>query len=467
MDRGSETIAIQYYIENPTPIEQYTLDFLFRALRIKARICSSPEDAHIAYLEHVSKTLPATSILILKKKDDLIWEKLKSSPEQWPVPEDNQIPFDLIRSISFFLSDEGNLHADASAYDKHERLKYKSSFQFKHDIAHFPMVNRCVAYFRLLLEKKWQTKLPTPFPDGKKACVILSHDIDIPGKYDELKYFPWLPRKWSPKGILGHYKYLLTMIKLCLTERQKDEFWCFHEVYDSEMKFGYRSSNYFAVISRWEGAKCIYDVTYKIDHPSYPPVFERMKQDGFEIGLHNSYLSYQDEEKFRSEKRKLEQLCRQEIKGIRHHYWHLGKDYFSTLRKHEALGFDYDSSLSFNDHIGFRLNSALPYFPFDLKENRAIKVLQIPVLCMDGNMFYDEQMTVEKALQMLDEGLDVLRENQGVGSIDWHIRTSFPKGNTYRKWGECYQQLLQLIADKEDIWVATAQEVHDWWLQEL
>jgi hypothetical protein len=79
--------------------------------------------------------------------------------------------------------------------------------------------------------------------------------------------------------------------------------------------------------------------------------------------LHASYNAYAAAEWFVYEKEKLEEVAQAKIKGLRPHYWHIGRDQHKTLRFHEATGFGYDSSIAFNDHIGFRMDIALPYYP--------------------------------------------------------------------------------------------------------
>ena len=130
---------------------------------------------------------------------------------------------------------------------------------------------------------------------------------------------------------------------------------------------------------------------------------------------------------------------------------------------HEKAGFLYDSSLSFNDHIGFRYSSALPFFPYHSKLRRKINVLQIPAFCMDGHLFYKDSMTAKKAVPKISKYIDILIDNQGIGSIDWHIRTSFPKGEQYKEWGKAYLEVLEQLAAREDIWVTSAAEFYEWW----
>ena len=72
-------------------------------------------------------------------------------------------------------------------------------------------------------------------------------------------------------------------------------------------------------------------------------------------------------------------------------------------------------------------------------------------------------MTATTALDEIVKYLDIIVENQGVGAIDWHIRTSYPNGGEYNEWGQAYINVLEHLAERDDIWVTSAADFYEWW----
>lgn len=462
MDGSSNTI-ITYFIEDESPEEEYVFDFIFDTLRIDGVKTHSPIDADICYLkDHLNDNLSSAKIIIKKDKSHIIWDDLINVALDIDITS-KILPFDILNALTFFLTDRGNKGLDASSFDDHKRLIFEESFQFQNGIGAIPIVNRYIIFLIDLFEKRFEFKPGSFYPNGKKACVILSHDVDFPDKHESLNSFTFLPKKKNFTSLWRHYPRLLFLIKDYLFDKNKSEYWCFDELMEAEGNFGFKSSSYFSAINKDHEYANALDVPYTIEHKKFQKLFKIMNDNGFEIGMHTSYNAFLTQSHFDFEKNKLETAAKVDIIGLRHHYWHLGKDPQETLLMHEKAGFLYDSSLAFNDHIGFRYSSALPFFPYHSKLKRKINVLQIPVFCMDGHLFYKESMTAKKAVGKILKYLDILVENQGIGSIDWHIRTSYPKGEKYNEWGKAYLEVLEQLAVREDIWVTSAADFYEWW----
>src|SRR5690606_9579596 len=102
-----------------------------------------------------------------------------------------------------------------------------------------------------------------------------------------------------------------------------------------------------------------------------------------DVGLHGSPEAAYDMQALLEQKRNLEELGL-EPKGFRTHYLHF--DYQASLNILEEAGFAYDSTLGYWESIGFRCGTSLPFYPYNLKEDRAFKVLEIPLAMMDTSM---------------------------------------------------------------------------------
>lgn len=455
---------ISYYVEDCCSEDEYVFDFIFRTFHLKSSRSESSADADICYVVNSKNNrYPENALVVEKERSHVIWKDLLNGTLS-NDPLSKELPFDIFNAIRFFLTDEGNKGLDESCYDNHQRLTYKESYQYKNDLGAIPLVNSYMIFLKALIERKFNIQLDPFYPNGKKACVILSHDVDRPDKHDILKNYSLLPRDKSLRSIWNHFRHWVSLMKFYLLDKNKNEFWNFERIIQAEKKYGFKSTSYFASTNNHvKYGDHVLDVAYSIEDRHFKPVFKAMKDSGFEIGLHASYNAFLAKEHFDLERNKLESASEAEVIGLRHHYWHLGKNPQQTLLKHEQAGFQYDSSIAFNDHLGFRYCSALPFYPYSSELNRKIEVLQIPVFCMDGNLFYNDSMTVEKAISDISEFLELIIDQQGVGAIDWHTRTSYPRGGKYNTWGQAYLQVLELLADRKEIWVTSAAEFHDWW----
>jgi hypothetical protein len=462
---GRNNPVISIYVQNESPDDEYVFDFIFKTLNIKRLKTNIPSEANICYLTFASEITPATnSIVIQRDESHVIWTELIDDSISIPSLSDHQ-QFDIVNAIKFFLKDDGNRNLESSHFDEHQRLKYNKSFQYLNGIGEIPIVNRYIIFLGRLIEFKFGITFGSFYPNGKKASIILSHDVDNPGKHDQLRNFPILPKRVGFRPALKHYRDFLVLLKKFISDKQKSEFWCFDEIFEAEKKLGFKSTSFFAVVNNNSRNGDNLDVPYSIDQPRFKKVFEKMKDYGFEIALHASYNAFLDQEHFEFEKNKLASVSKSEVVGLRHHYWHLGKHPEETILKHEKAMFSYDSSIAFNDHIGFRYSCALPFNPYHSLLGRGVDVLQIPSFCMDGNLFYDPSMTVDKAVAEMSKYLDILVDHQGVGAIDWHIRTSYPNGDTFKLWGQAYLEILDALAKRDDLWVTSATDFYSWWIE--
>ena len=461
MGETSERV-VKVFIDEGTGLERYVFRFLFNNLGVDFELTDEAGHGDVVYLES-GKTLSCKKdcIQITKDSNHIVWDDLKNNVgDEYHISR--EIEFDIINAIGFLLTDQGNINRSKNHRDEHGRITYFNSFQYENEIGAIPIVNLYVNHFGRVLESIGVNR-QLRFPNAKKACILLSHDVDIPVKHDDLFNFRFQSKKSSGESVFRQFRHLLGLVKGYLGDKNKREFWNFDQIMKSESKYGFKSTSFFASVNNKSNEGHVLDVPYALDKKKFRRIFESMKKGSFEIGLHASYLAHRDVEQFKLEKERLEKHAESRVFGLRHHYWNLGEFPVQTFQMHEAAGFLYDSSLAFNDHIGFRYSSALPFYIFDNLEQKELQVLQIPVFCMDGNFFYDEKTSIEEAIQTLSEYVDTLVEVEGVASIDWHIRTSYPGGSTYRKWGECYLEILNYLSTRDDVWVTSCIDYYNWW----
>lgn len=381
-----------------------------------------------------------------------------------------RFPFDLFEAIRFWLTDAAHADARDEERDIHGRVTFAGSHFARsgREMAE-PVVNRYVILLSRMVEHAVGRPMPAIWPGNKKACVILSHDVDAPldeGAASSAFHSAAARLRVGQWGGAGYLLMSAAWQRMRMFARGRVRavpHWNFERIVQDEGAFGFASTYFFASRHRWDdGAHPGRDVNYDIGLEPFHQVFDHLRRHGSEVALHASYNAIIGEGTFHEELLRLRRESGSEVTGNRHHFWRLGRDLLTGLRIHESAGLHYDSSIAFNEGLGWRLGVGLPHYPWDAPNGRAIEVLQIPPMLMDGALWY-QPVGMERALEKVDRLLDMLVEHQAVGSIDWHVCTSHPANTDYREWGLCYQAILKRLASRSDIWVATCDEVRRYW----
>jgi peptidoglycan/xylan/chitin deacetylase (PgdA/CDA1 family) len=396
--------------------------------------------------------------VIKRNPEDLIWRNLLEG--KCASDGKSNFDFDIVNAIGAFLIDAPNRNPDRKYLDRDGRLKFEGSFQARQGLGTIPLVNAYVLHFRDWLSKRTSIRPLPLWPEGRSCAIGLSHDVDKPVKYPLLRN----SRLRKKPSLIMRPRYLSRLAYSSakyLLDGDRDDFWAFDEIISSETGYGLKSTFFFATESLFDKQVTFKDVQYDIESQRFGGAFESIKKSGGEIGLHAAYMTYLGKERFAAQKEKLERLSGTKVKGLRHHCWHLGPDEERTFRMHEASGFEYDASLAFNESLGFRRNVAMPFSPYDSSMKRELGYLQLPNFCMDANVFgfqKEPPTTIEDVIDFIK----TIKRYEGLGVIDWHVRTSYPKGKDYRDWGEGYQRIIKYLANDRDIWTTNLADICEW-----
>ncbi len=368
--------SLDYFLESQSPVAQYVIAFLGTVLGLRPE-CLTREQAevrpHLYYGDH---PLPTSRVVIPVHPSDLVWsEILKDDECEWePEP---RLSFDVIHAIGMLLTDAVNERQPAVAFGRDNRLLFDRSFQVQHGIAHLPVVNSYVRVLAGLITRQLGARPAPLWPRAKQAAIGLSHDADRPEKYAILHAVRELRHPSLPMWPRFYAKVLYHATQR-LRDHHPDDFWLFDQIMDAESKLGLKSTFFFASMPVYGPWGAFQDVTYDIGWSRFGPLFHSIAARGFEIGLHASYNAHWASSRLAWERQRLEQVAGVPVVGLRHHYWHLGRNANRTLRFHEECGFEYDSSLAFNEHVGFRRNVALPFHPWDPDRSLPLRTLQLP-----------------------------------------------------------------------------------------
>lgn len=318
-----------------------------------------------------------------------------------------------------------------------------------------PLASRIV---RWLEDKFLDLGFLPPFPRwpySKKAAACASHDVDYP----EIRRFLEPLRIMLRKGFSG----ISAATDVILG---KKNYWNFPLWVEMEKNLKFRSAFYFVPI---QGSLLAYalgrpDPFYDIKSEPFRSLFQFLSDEGFEIGLHSSYLAFTDIKKIETERQVLQEVSGKEIGGNRHHYWHLDpNDPESTLKFHEQAGLKYDTSLTHERFLGWRRCLSWPFFPFHQKERRELKTLQIQTAWMDDHLFGYAKNNPGDRREALRFITNIAADQGGCILVDVHDYVF--DDQLFTGWSKTYFWLMEHILDRSDFWIATPGEVADHWIK--
>jgi peptidoglycan/xylan/chitin deacetylase (PgdA/CDA1 family) len=190
-------------------------------------------------------------------------------------------------------------------------------------------------------------------------------------------------------------------------------------------------------------------------------MLREMAGQGWEFGLHASIHARAAAGGLRRSREELASLLGIRIDGVRHHYWALDWEMpWRTLQQHALAGFRYDSSIAWRDTAGFRAGTSLPYQPFDLDEQAALGIWELPTAVMDGHILNSPQR--EETEWRITKMIHEVRRVGGVLVLDWHTETAT---SVYDRAGymPALERVLSQVWATSDAWITSPIRLLDHW----
>lgn len=330
--------------------------------------------------------------------------------------------------------------------DKWGRFDHDKSFLVQNGLDQSPIIDELI----LDVIKQLGLKVKSIWPDGKKAAVCLTHDVDaIDGfSYLWLRKINWYWRWFRAKIERNQQEAKKWIATLNQWERYKrtnfDPMDSFDQIKELENSYGFRSTFFFMSLRHGlsrEGRK------YSVQNPKVAKTAEKLLEGGWEIGLHAAYHNHLSFSSLKEQKQRLEDVIQEKISGCRHHY--LRVRFPDSWKIYAQTGFKYSSNMGWGSGFqGFRAGTCLPYQP--LGEH---SFLEIPLQLMDTNPVAD----IDSYMNMFNQ---YLKSTKGVGGclvIDFH-QEHFQEEATPGV-GKVYRNILDTIATDPDVAVFTMNKV--------
>jgi hypothetical protein len=279
------------------------------------------------------------------------------------------------------------------------------------------------------------------WPDDKDFAVCLTHDIDAIYPYQNLGVLSGAAQLLMQRKVQDSANMLFSHVN-----KKRSPWYNIKEIIKLEKSYDATSSFYFLAVEKD-------DIDFNYDVNDIADIAGTIIDEGFEVGLHGSRQAYNDANRMKLEKQRLEQVLGTDVVGYRNHYlcfktpdtWHHLKN----------AGFLYDTTFGFDGVIGFRNGMCHPFQPFDLKNNKIIDGLwEIPLTIMDCTLLGEYYMRLgpDQAWLQSKKMIDTVAELGGVVTILWH--------NTYmdKKNQSFYSALIKYCLEK-NAWLTTCKEI--------
>ncbi|MEA1896641.1 MAG: polysaccharide deacetylase family protein [Bacteroidota bacterium] len=387
----------------------------------------------IVFIKNESEIKDHTNrILFILSDQGINYEKIKTIneiPVLFPISESQKFyelnntnlifSDDLLKSAFFLLS--GYQEYKSLFRDPLNRYPYEKSIQAKLNITHKPVVNY---YFEIIYNGIHEFCLVNSIRFGKKENIfsnfgfLLSHDIDRVDYYDI--YF----LGYKVKELLGlvkrEYPWFVSFKLLCKGIRQfiklrnkENPYWDFDFHLNLEKNNGIKSTFFFLQ----KDQKHV-DSYYSFDEPRIIKLINNLEHNGCEVGLHGAVRTTTSKELMDKHYRKLSQISKAKICGIRQHRLNFEMPTTSLIQK--EVGLKYDSSLGFAAHEGFRNSYCLPFKLFDFENDGIINHWEFPLLVMDVTLFEYRKLNFQEARLEIINLLSEVKKFHGIFSLLWH-----------------------------------------------
>jgi peptidoglycan/xylan/chitin deacetylase (PgdA/CDA1 family) len=343
---------------------------------------------------------------------------LSENKKIYTIDQNNNLIFhhDLLKSAFHLLS--GYQELNPAYKDRFGRFPYELSIQKKLGIVKKPVVNY---YFNFIIKgleefckiQNLELKKKKPF---SPFAFFLSHDVD---KIDTYNFYDFI---YYLKVLFGLTKKNIPFSKKIRKVAEygfnffftrKNPNWDFDFLRNIEKEYGFTSTFYLLPKDLKHQ-----DAYYSFTEKRVQNLFEKLKTEDCEIGIHGTNRSATNLKYLESIILELEQNASIKASGIRQH--RLIFDMNITPYLHEEAGLAYDTSLAFAEHEGFRNSYCLPFKLYNFKEDRPFETWEIPLNIMDGTLFDYRRLSMGDAFESVSEILSEVKKFNGILSLLWH-----------------------------------------------
>jgi hypothetical protein len=361
----------------------------------------------------------------------------------WGTGRDNDLKFaelrsdgnlvinvDIIASAFFMLT---RLEEPASSIqDDHGRFPASASLAFKQNFLDRPIIDE----YGLILREWLKVALPGWKPNPRTFSVKISHDIDL------IRYYR--TNKATLRSIGGDlfkrrilkqaWQKMVAMIK-----PWSDPYYtAIPSLAKISQESGLGNDAFYFMMSHPSPMENDYDP----QSPLITSCIKTLREQGFEIGLHAGYRTFCDPKQLSIEKERMDSILGKSNYGGRQHYLRFKVP--TTLRNCEQVGLAYDSSMGYADHEGFRCGTCYSFRPFDVEQNREMKIKEVPLIVMDQTLRRYRKLSPNQAEERIMQLAKRSKRVGGTFTLLWHNSSLVGEWQT---WEGTYRRVVKGLAN--------------------
>lgn len=420
------------YAESKTPRLEYVCEFIFNhALNVNVLITDNWREFQSSpHFKINYSQKPSESIFQINPKG-ILFQKTVSEKKPEAVLKNELIYFfehDVFAAVFYFISRYEEWQAFKP--DTHKRFEAKQSLLFQYNFHLKPVVDN----WMLELKNTLQNFYPEIIFPEKKIRAISTIDVDNLFAYKAKGFIRTLGA--SVRDVLkADFKNMSERISV-LVGKKKDPFDIYEDV--SKLCLENNIPLYFFFLFK-TGTK--YDRTVNPQSSAFKNVFEILKKNKANIGIHPSYDSAFEKKLMKEEIDLLAEKAEQKINFSRQHY--LRFNIRTTPNELIKNGIIADFTMGFASSIGFRAGTSLPFYYYDFNAEKKNNLLFVPFCAMDGSFFIYDKLNAETALNSLFNLADEIKKVNGNFITVFHERTF--SDYLYPNFGSLYKELYQKL----------------------
>jgi hypothetical protein len=348
--------------------------------------------------------------------------------------EDGSIVFyaDIIAGSFFMLSRWEEMVVPTR--DEHERFPGIASVAYRQGFLGQPIVDQYALILRAWLKTlslRWS-------PQRGNFSVKLSHDIDHVRRYRSI-----LAGFRALGGdIIKRQRHTLakqTLREIASTTVSSEGATYLRRIqWLADLTSQHRLESVFnfktASLGRWDSG-------YDVSSEAIAERIRHLHEQGFEIGLHPGYDTLGDPAKLAEEKARLEAVLQEPVHSGRQHYLRFRVP--STWRHWEKVGLQCDTTMGYPDQEGFRCGTCHRFHPFDVEQDRELKIWEQPLIVMDGALHTYRGFSPEQGEARILELAARCKQVEGTFTLLWH---NSALDWEWSPWKKVYERVLSQLA---------------------
>lgn len=340
---------------------------------------------------------------------------------------DLDFSFDLLAASFFMLSRYEEYLPHRS--DMHGRFTAETSIASEHGFLQTAVVERWAD----MLAGKLKERFPDWSLPERQFDMVNTIDIDAAYCYKHKGMVRTM--LGLSRDLIGHRNPEEVLLRRrVVMNKERDPFDTFDYLLDLKMHHRSIPMVFFVLIGDYSQ----YDKAINYHSEEFRGLLKHLG-DYAKVGLHASYVSFDEPKKVEIEKQRLEQIMNRTIVRNRSHFLRMRLP--MTYRVLMRAGIEHDYTMGYAEVSGFRAGISTPYPFFDLNTDSEMLLTIHPFAVMDATLRRYQHLGPEEAWPVLKQLMDEVARVRGTFSSIWH-NENLSEMFGWEGWRSVYEQML-------------------------